>query len=258
MGIASVARRSHSLAYSILPSSSSSSSSSSRVAGPSASSRQILATAFSTDTQDKPEATEAAAKTASDEIDISFLDPNNPPELTDEQVDRLSEQGWSRVKAVYPDDFRTMMENVAMEGTPDYSELQDLTSAFTKSEPVPYYVTDKIERNNIYVKNPCILCDHFQVKMCENLNKIEYTNIVLLNKFINERGMINSMRVNGTCPKAQRHMAWLIKRGRQVGLISYLERWQPPITFMQKMKWFQTDIKVEAREYNSKRKGKVV
>jgi len=210
--------------------------------------RKFLTAPLSTET--KPD--------ASEDEEFSFLDRNNPPQLTEEMVSRLSEEGWKRVKPVYPDDFKNMIDNVTMKGTPDYNQLEDLASAFTRDEPVPYYVENSGPKGNINVKNPCLLCDHFQVKMCDHVKKVEYTNLVLLNKFVNERGMINSSRVNGTCAKAQRKIARLIRRARTVGIMSYLEKWSPPIEFMKKMKWFETDTQMEEREFYSKRKGRKV
>eukprot|EP00954_Amorphochlora_amoebiformis_P012096 944111-Amorphochlora_amoeboformis.AAC.1 len=168
----------------------------------------------------------------------SFLDPNNPPELPESLVSKLSDDGWKRVKPQYPDDFKSMITEVTMDGVPDYNQMSDLSAAFRKTDPVPYYVEEGKEKRG-KIKNPCVLCDHYQVKMCDKLHRVEYTNINLLNKFVNERGMINSSRVNGTCPVGQRHMAWLIRRARQVGVMSFLERWQVGPGFMKKMKWLE-------------------
>jgi small subunit ribosomal protein S18 len=190
----------------------------------------------------------------SDEVMFDFLDPNNPPELTDEQVSRLSDEGWGRVKPVYPKDFKTMVDKLSIKGVPDYSQLDDLSKAFSPDEPVPYYVESDDSQSNKSELNKCILCGHYQRKMCSHLDRLEYTNVALLNKFVNERSMINSRRVNGTCKNSQVKLAKLIRRARQVGLISYLEKWEPPVSFMKKMKWFKEDAKVEEREFKSKHK----
>lgn len=216
---------------------------------------RISQLSFSTETRPLPE-----AETEAEDLPFHFLDPNNPPELTDDQVAMLSEDGWNRVKAVYPKDFKTMMDKVAIDGIPDYSQLGDLSKAFSPDEPVPYHVEvdERQSKTNKSEQNSCILCAHYQRKMCGDLDSIEYTNVNLLNKFVNERGMINSRRVNGTCGKSQRHLAWLIRRARQTGLISYLEKWQPSVSFMEQIGWNKADVESDPREFYSKRKGKKV
>lgn len=184
-----------------------------------------------------------------------FLDPNNPPELSEELISRLSEEGWSRVKPRYPDDFKQMFDKLALDGTPDYSQFDDLSKAFSATEAVPR-VSEGPDRPTKPELNQCLLCKHYQRKMCDHLDRVEYTNINLLSKFINTRGFVNSRRINGTCGKGQRRVAKLVRRARNAGLMAYLENWKPSMSFMQQMNWHETEVEVDPREYKSTRSDK--
>ncbi len=49
---------------------------------------------------------------------------------------------------------------------------------------------------------------------------IEYKNVELLQKFINDRGKIHSRRVTGVSAKEQRLVSNAIKRARHLGLLN--------------------------------------
>ena len=50
---------------------------------------------------------------------------------------------------------------------------------------------------------------------------IDYKNVDLLKKFVNDRGKILPRRVTGTCSKMQRQLTKAIKRARHVALLAY-------------------------------------
>jgi len=50
---------------------------------------------------------------------------------------------------------------------------------------------------------------------------IDYKDVDLLKKFMNERGKILPRRVTGTCSKYQRKLSVAIKRARQMALLPY-------------------------------------
>ncbi len=51
---------------------------------------------------------------------------------------------------------------------------------------------------------------------------IDYKNIVLLEKYISERGKILPSRITGVKPKNQRQLALAIKRARIIGLLPFV------------------------------------
>ena len=59
-------------------------------------------------------------------------------------------------------------------------------------------------------------------KFCEDRTlTINYKNVKLIKKFVNEQGKIIPGRVTGTCSKHQRQLTGAIKRARNIALLSY-------------------------------------
>ena len=59
-------------------------------------------------------------------------------------------------------------------------------------------------------------------KFCEGRTlTIDYKNVKLIRKFVNEQGKIIPGRVTGTCSKHQRQLTGAIKRARNIALLSY-------------------------------------
>jgi len=56
--------------------------------------------------------------------------------------------------------------------------------------------------------------------MCAG-KSIDYKDVEILRKYINEKGKILPRRVTGACAKHQRHIAEQIKRARAIALIPY-------------------------------------
>ncbi len=50
---------------------------------------------------------------------------------------------------------------------------------------------------------------------------INYKNVEILKKYINERGKILPRRVTGACAKHQRYIAGEIKKARIIGLLPF-------------------------------------
>lgn len=55
----------------------------------------------------------------------------------------------------------------------------------------------------------------------DKINQIDYKDVVLLKKYISERGKILPRRVTGTSAKAQRKLTLAIKRARNIALLPY-------------------------------------
>ena len=59
-------------------------------------------------------------------------------------------------------------------------------------------------------------------KFCEDSTlTIDYKNVKLIRKFVNEQGKIIPGRVTGTCSRHQRQLTGAIKRARNIALLSY-------------------------------------
>ena len=59
-------------------------------------------------------------------------------------------------------------------------------------------------------------------KFCEDRTlTIDYKDVKLIRKFVNEQGKIIPGRVTGTCSKHQRYLTGAIKRARNIALLSY-------------------------------------
>jgi small subunit ribosomal protein S18 len=57
----------------------------------------------------------------------------------------------------------------------------------------------------------------------EEIDKIDYKNIALLQRFVTERGKIRSRRVTGLSRRDQSKMARAVKRSRELGLLPYVD-----------------------------------
>lgn len=61
----------------------------------------------------------------------------------------------------------------------------------------------------------------------EEIDKIDYKNVALLQRFVTERGKIRSRRVTGLSRRDQSKMARAVKRAREVGLLPYVDASKP-------------------------------
>ena len=58
----------------------------------------------------------------------------------------------------------------------------------------------------------------------QNMQLIDYKNIIMLRRFINTAGKIIPTRRTGTCAKHQRALSKAIKRSRILGLLPFVAR----------------------------------
>ena len=56
--------------------------------------------------------------------------------------------------------------------------------------------------------------------MCDG-KSVDYKDVPILLKYINEKGKILPRRMTGACAKHQRHIATQIKRARYMALLPY-------------------------------------
>lgn len=59
-------------------------------------------------------------------------------------------------------------------------------------------------------------------QMCAG-KSVDYKDVMIVSKYINEKGKISPRRVTGACAKHQRHIAEQIKRARFMALIPFVK-----------------------------------
>lgn len=59
-------------------------------------------------------------------------------------------------------------------------------------------------------------------QMCAG-KSVDYKDVAIINKYINEKGKIMPRRMTGACAKHQRYIAMQIKRARFIALIPFVK-----------------------------------
>ena len=59
-------------------------------------------------------------------------------------------------------------------------------------------------------------------QMCAG-KSVDYKDVAIINKYINEKGKIMPRRMTGACAKDQRYIAMQIKRARFMALIPFVK-----------------------------------
>lgn len=114
-----------------------------------------------------------------------------------------------------------------------FSLLQGTSEGF-KSSIAPEHQQDPFIFNETFDvfnkgQKKCPLC--IPDPTPERVNRVHYTNVNLLRRYVNAQGMILSRRVTGTCKKHQNHLRYAIKNARALALMSPCSRWQVPVSF---------------------------
>lgn len=78
-------------------------------------------------------------------------------------------------------------------------------------------------------RKACLFCKPDPSK--NHVKEITYTNIQLLHKFINQRGMILRRSITGTCINHQRKLRKAIQRARIIGLLCHTSNFYVPYSF---------------------------
>jgi len=124
-----------------------------------------------------------------------------------------------------PADPRSESHNTNMQGNNRWSKLSDklddviLPESFSELAPPKVWAP----RFDDDLQLDCFFC--LPDPTGQGSNRLDYTNVDALIKFVNERGMISSRRENGCCAKHQRHLQNEIKRARRIGLMSHVSNW---------------------------------
>ena len=59
-------------------------------------------------------------------------------------------------------------------------------------------------------------------QMCAG-NSVDYKDVMIINKYINDKGKIMPRRMTGACAKHQRHIAKQIKYARFMALVPFVK-----------------------------------
>ena len=59
-------------------------------------------------------------------------------------------------------------------------------------------------------------------QMCAG-KSVDYKDVMIINKYINEKGKIMPRRMTGACAKHQRYIAMQVKRARFMALIPFVK-----------------------------------
>lgn len=60
-------------------------------------------------------------------------------------------------------------------------------------------------------------------QMCAG-KSVDYKDVMIVSKYINEKGKILPRRMTGACAKHQRHIAEQIKKARAIALLPYTNK----------------------------------
>jgi small subunit ribosomal protein S18 len=64
-------------------------------------------------------------------------------------------------------------------------------------------------------RKPCPFCR-------DKIEQVDYKDIVMLRKFVSDRGKIRSRRITGACRRHQSQIALAVKRARELALLPYV------------------------------------
>lgn len=100
-------------------------------------------------------------------------------------------------------------ENTERSERRDYRNQDDRPSRSQGNRPAPRKFFRKRGRMKV-----CYLCKN-------NLSSLDYKDVPLLQRFINDRGKILPRRMTGTCSKHQRLVTRTVKTARNIALLPF-------------------------------------
>lgn len=153
-------------------------------------------------------------------IAAELVDIDNPPILTDHHYKLLAEVDPESELVAQ----RLLLQNIEYKmagklpelGTERFlpEDVEDFDQIAEWDKPVDHYKKTR--------KAECVFCNTAEDPKLQ----ITYTNLELLHKFINMRGMVTGRRVSGNCGPHQRRVEKAIKRARHLSLMSELSDWK--------------------------------
>lgn len=163
-----------------------------------------------------------------------WLDPFNPPNLTYQHVKLLKNIDYSPlIKRANEGGMFTVEDVITI------LQEEGVSDAFKTSmrrehaqDPVIYGKTFDVFNRG---RKPCPLClpDPTQSRV----NRIHWTNVNLLRKFISTSGMILPRKVSGVCTTHQTKLRYAIKNAKQLALLSFTSNWHVPLSYVDPSKF---------------------
>lgn len=168
----------------------------------------------------------------------AIIDPTNPPRLSIEHYEMLTKIAGRKkqVSESSPDpqldeainNMKRMLDALSKVSPAIKRDADELGLAVEdqyRAEATRLAVPPAAPLRPRSVKLHCRFCAIKKRAAHHPELKLEFTNLSLLHRFINLRGMIYPRRVTGNCLKHQRKLATAIKRARFIGLLSHTSNW---------------------------------
>jgi small subunit ribosomal protein S18 len=180
-----------------------------------------------------------------------ILDPFNPPNLTYEHVKLLKNIDYSPLVKRAAQGGQFTVEDVI-------TILQDegVTDMFKSAirrehaqDPVVFSRTYDVFNKG---RKPCPLC--LPDPTVDQVNRIHYTNVNLLRKYLSTSGMIIPRSVSGVCVTHQRKLRYAIKNAKQLALLSYTSNWHVPFSYVDPSKFNSYDDQHAAADVERERR----
>lgn len=158
-----------------------------------------------------------------------ILDPFNPPNLTYQHVKLLKNIDYSPLVKRAAEGGQFTVEDVITilqdEGVTD--QFKSVMRREHQQDPVVYSRTFDVFNKG---RKPCPLC--LPDPTINQINRIHYTNINLLRKYVSTTGMILPRKVSGVCVSHQKKLRYAIKNAKQLALMSYTSNWHVPLSYV--------------------------
>jgi len=166
-------------------------------------------------------------KTATSNTKQNFndiLDPLHPPRLTFEHVKMLKNIDYSPlIERARKGDMFTVDQVLALLRDPSNTAALDTINERIQIEDQEYLYK---KNHGAQSRRKCVCCSP------ESKFQLHYTNVELLNRFIDEDGRIMPRRDTGLCLKHQRQARFEIKRARIMALLSPTRKWRVPLSYL--------------------------
>jgi small subunit ribosomal protein S18 len=182
---------------------------------------------------------------------FDWLDPFNPPNLTYQHVKLLKNIDYSPlIKRANEGGMFTVEDVITI------LQEEGVTDAFKTSmrrehaqDPVIYAKTYDVFNRG---RKPCPLC--LPDPTVNQVNRIHYTNVNLLRKFISTSGMIIPRKVSGVCASHQKKLRYAVKNAKQLALLSFTSNWHVPLSYVDPSKFEAYDDQMHAADVERERR----
>lgn len=185
---------------------------------------------------------------------FSWLDPFNPPNLSYEHVKLLKNIDYSPlIKRANEGGMFTVEDVITI------LRHEKVTDGFKSAmrrehaqDPVIYAKTFDVFNRG---RKPCPLC--LPDPTLTQVNRIHYTNVNLLRKFVSTSGMVLPRKVSGVCASHQQKLRYAIKNAKQLALLSYTSNWHVPLSYVDPAKFPSVEDQHAAADVERERRMEI-